>query len=219
MAQVEVPGGGTVLSNGKRIERRVVVSTTGAPLSVPPANGQLQSASGTREAGGLLRGVFEFVQSDLSTGGADGFTGGRQERVEVIGGSREVPVQRHPKFKDVTSDEIKAITEAVDRNDPSLLPEEMGGIKDTLYEMLQRQVRYYLVPAVTARITTLESRVPSLGGIGKLAEPTIAGIAEPNGTRWVLTGISASSVGRDFEVTREHTLTADDVNITDFLYS
>jgi hypothetical protein len=85
--------------------------------------------------------------------------------------------------------------------------------------MLQRQVRYYLVPAVTARITTLESRVPSLGGIGKLAEPTIAGIAEPNGTRWVLTGISASSVGRDFEVTREHTLTADDVNITDFLYS
>jgi hypothetical protein len=219
MAEVEAPGGGLILASGRRIQRKVIVNTAGKVLA-PSGDGQLVSAVRTEEPGGVTRGVFEFVKSDLSTpSGDDAIGGGSTKRVEIIGGSREVPVQQHPKFKDISDNDIKKITDAADRSDPSLLPETMDGPAGTLYQMLLRGVRYYARPAVTARVTDLESAVPSLDGLAKLGPAAVEGISEPPGSRWVLTGISASSVGTDFEVTREYTLTGDGTSFTDFLYA
>lgn len=218
MAQTNVPGSQTILTpDGRQITRKVIVSTGG--LSAPGGAGQLTSAQITDLAGGLRQGVYEYTTSAQAGGSAeyDPRTGGE---TELLGGSREVPIETHPLFKDIPAEDVAKIRAAVRDADDSLLPDSGPGADSagiTLRELLSRGVESFLAPSVLARITDVESSLPPLAGLCKLDSPR--GISAPDGAVWILTGVSAQSVGRDYNVTREYTLIGDGADIAQTLYA
>jgi hypothetical protein len=217
MAQTDVPGSQIILTpDGRQITRKVIVGP--GLLSAPSGPGVLTSVQITDLPGGLRQGVYEFTTPPASGGSAEynPRTGGV---TELLGGAREVPIETHPLFKEIPPEDIVKIRAAVRDNDQSLLPEEGPGADSagiTLYELLGRGVETFLAPSVLARISDIESGLPSLGGLCKVDEPN--GLPSPSGSVWLLTGISARSVGNEYEVTREYTLTGDGADIANTLY-
>ncbi|NBV42276.1 hypothetical protein EBR96_05855, partial [bacterium] len=88
--------------------------------------------------------------------------------------------------------------------------------QDNLYQCLIRQIEYYLAPSLVARISEIESALPSVSGLCKVDSPTGVSSA-PQGSIWLLTGISATPAGDKYEVTREYTMAAEP-QATLFLY-
>jgi hypothetical protein len=210
------PGAQVVLADGKRIQRKTQIATAGETMPPPGGDGVLTSIQITNDAAGVRRGVWEYVTADSSTGGGE-YDGRGLPMVELLGGSREVPVQTHPKFAEISDDDVEKITAAADQKDPSLLPDEMDGDKEKLYELLRRQIRYYLVPSVVGRVTDLQSDIPSLNDLLTLGGDSALPESKAN-TVWILTGISARGVGTEYEVTKEYTLTGDGIGVAEFLY-
>lgn len=199
MAQYNVPGGGIVDSGDKRIERKVVVSTNNT-VSAPGGNGRLTNISVTEESGGLRRGVFEYTQG----GAGDANYNAYGKKIELMGGSREVSIFNHPKFAQIDNNKIAEIQQKVEE-DPakgkwSIFSNEA---EQKLYNFLRRQQEYFLAPSIVARVSQIESNLPSLVGLCKVDNPS--GLAAPKNTFWILTGISATAVGDKYEVTREYT--------------
>jgi len=209
---IETVGSQKIYEDNRTIERKVVLSTAGSP-SNPGGNGQLNSTEITTLAGGIQRGVYEFV----SFGTNEQVGGGQQQNsIELLGGSREVPIQTHPRFANISEDDVQAITAAAEQNDSSLLPANMEGDSAKLYEMLRRKVTHFLAPAVTARVTNVESSIPSLDDLCKLRGPN--GVSAPQGSKWILSGISARGYGTQYEVSREYLLIGDGKEFAEFLY-
>ena len=209
MASFETVGGGINDSGDKRIERKVVVATEGADPAPPGGTGRLTSISITSEAGGIRRGVFEYVQG--GGGGASYNVYGK--KIELMGGSREVPIYKHPLFDGLSDEQIFKVQEDAD------LKRKGSGYtaqQENLYQCLIRKNEYYLAPSLIARISEIESGLPEVDGLCKIESPTGVSSA-PEGSVWLLTGISATSVGEKFEVTREYTMSAEP-QATRFLY-
>jgi len=216
MAQTNVPGSQTILTpDGRSIQKKVVVGTT---VSQPGGNGQLTSVQITDLPGGLRQGVYEFTSAP-STGDSAEYNARTGGVTEILGGSREVAIETHPLFKDIPPADIAKIRAAARDADESLLPDSGPGADAagiTLFELLSRGVETFLSPSVLARISEIESAIPSLSGLCKIESPR--GIPSPSGSVWLLTGISARSIGSDYEVTREYTLSGDGANIANTLY-
>jgi hypothetical protein len=210
------PGRQIILADGKRIERITQIATSNERMSPPGGNGVLTSIQITDDAAGVRRGVWEYVTADSGQGGGE-YASRSFPLVELLGGSREVPVQTHPKFADISDDDVEKITAAAERKDPSLLPSSMAGNANNLYELLRRQVRHYLVPAVVGRVTNIQSGLPALGDLLSLGADSALPSA-PSGSVWILTGVSARSEGSEYEVTKEYTLTGDGISVAQFLY-
>jgi hypothetical protein len=210
----EIPGSQLIVQDNKIIERKVVIEA-GGPPSAPGGNGVFTASEITTLPGGLQRGTFEYTRFGKTGAGEQPGTSGPQ--IELMGGSREVPIQTHPKFADLSEEDVAAITAAAEQNDDSLLPESMEGGAETLYRMLRRKVTHYLAPSVVARVTDIESGVPSLAGLTTLEGP--AGVDGAPGSKWLLTGVSARGFGTEFEVSREYTLIGDGAEFANFLYS
>jgi hypothetical protein len=209
MAQFETTGGGIIDSGDKRIERKVVVSTGGDPAA-PSGTGRLTNVTITQEPGGIRRGVFEFTQ-----GGEGGATYNQYgKRIELMGGSREVPIINHPTFAALTPEEVQAVTEAVENKTQGAFPSEA---QTKLFGFLVRGVEYFLAPSVVARVSEIESTVPITTGLCKVDNPSE--VSAPNGTFWVLTGLSATPIGDKYEVTREYTSIPTAWEDVDFLYN
>jgi hypothetical protein len=207
----EIPGGQLIFADNKRVERKIVVGTTVAP---PGGNGALAVSEQTDLPGGLKRGSYEYVQ--FGNFGADGGSPPTNQ-IELIGGSREVPIQTHPKFSEISDEDIAAITAAAEQSDDSLLPDDMSGNKQKLYDLLRSKVTHFLAPAVTARSISVESALPDLGGLLSIGQPP--GVSGgPGGSTWVQTGVSARGFGASFEVSREYTLIGDGRAFASFLY-
>jgi hypothetical protein len=207
----EVPGGQLIFSDNKRIERKIVIGTTVNP---PGGSGALAASEQTDLPGGLKRGSYEYVQF-----GNFGTEGGEQptSQLELIGGSREVPIQTHPKFRQIPDEDIAAITAAAEQNDESLLPDDIAGNAQKLYDLLRSKVTHFLAPAVTARSISVESALPDLSNLLKIGAPPGVG-SGPQGSTWVQTGVSARGFGTSFEVSREYTLLGDGREFAAFLY-
>jgi len=215
MSQVTVPGGGEILGDNKRTKRIVVVNV-GPTVEIPNHPGRLVAASATHEPGGITRGTFDFVTSDFSPGGE--LTSNKTQMLEIMGGSREVPVQTHPKFANIDPQRIKQITRAVENEVASAeMPTDLTSDEQNLISLLRREIKYYLVPAVTGRVTTIESNLPSLNELTTLGGESALPSPGP-GRNWIMTGISAREVGEEFEVTREYTVTGDGAEAASFLY-
>jgi hypothetical protein len=219
MAQIETTGGGYVDSGDRRIERKVVVSTSG-PITPPPSNNgwPLSNVSVTQEAAGVLRGVFEFSQG--GEGGASYNQFGK--RIELTGGTREVPIQTHPKFAALTETEIAQVQTRVENpeNDVWHTTTTQGATfsedQQLLYNFLRKKVEYVLAPSVVGRISEIESALPRLSPIAKVANPSE--LNAPNGTFWICTAITASPIGDRYEVTREYTLNFSEWDQVEELY-
>lgn len=195
MSQYNTTGGGIVDSGDKRIDRKVVVSTSGNPTP-PGGTGRLTNVSITTEPGGIRRGIFEYTQG----GAGDANYNAYGKKIELMGGSREVPIYNHPKFDDLTEAQITSVQEAVEKKQAKTFT---NTAQQNLYECLIRQIEYYLAPSLVARVSEIESTLPSTSILCTVDSPT--GVSSPPNTRWVVTGISATPVGDKYEVTREYT--------------
>jgi hypothetical protein len=89
--------------------------------------------------------------------------------------------------------------------------------QSNLYECLIRKIEYFLAPSLVARVSEIESALPSVEGLCKIESPQGV-VNAPDGSVWLLTGVSASPVGGKFEVTREYTMSPEP-EATRFLYS
>ena len=200
MAQFETTGGGFQDSGDRQVIRKAYVSTGGALINIPESEQgfPLSSVSASEEPGGIRRAVAEYSQG--GEGGASYNAYGK--RIELTGGTREVPIYNHKDFKDLTPEEIETIETAVQNK-------TAFGITDAtmskLYGFLIRRVEYFLAPAVVGRISEIESALPSLEPIAKVADPSE--LDAPEDKFWICTAITASPIGNRYEVTREYTLT------------
>ena len=196
MAQFETTGGGIVDSGDKRIERKVVVSTDGL-IQAPGGTGVLTNVSVNQEPGGIRRAVFEYTQG--GTGDASYNQYGK--RIELTGGTREVPIYTHKLFEGLSDDQVATVQTAVENKSAFGITDETMA---KLYSFLSRGVEYALAPAIVGRVSEFETTLPSLDPIAKVANPSE--LNAPPDTFWVCTAITATPVGDKYEVTREYTL-------------
>jgi hypothetical protein len=190
------------------------VATDGQLVNIPATEGgfPLSSVSASEEPGGIRRAVVEYSQG--GEGGASYNAYGK--RIELTGGTREVPIQTHDRFGDVTDEQIAQVQEQVDAG---IEGSESGftGPQSLLYSFLRRGVEYVLAPAVVGRISEIESVLPSLAPIAKVANPSE--LNAPAGTFWICTAITANPIGTRYEVTREYTLSFSRWEDVEELYS
>jgi hypothetical protein len=217
MAQVEVTGGGFLDSGDRKVIRKAYVSTTGAPINVPATvdGFPLSSVNATEEPGGIRRAIAEYSQG--GEGGASYNVYGK--RIELSGGSREVPIQTHPAFNGLTETQLAQVDTRIENPQPDLWfttaanGQPFTEAQQLLYNFRRKGVEYVLAPAIVGRVSEIESSLPSLDPIAKVANPSE--LNAPPKTFWVVTSITAVPIGTRFEVTREYTLNFsewDDVN-------
>ena len=201
MSQFETTGGGFIDSGDRRIERKVVVAVGGVELSTPSSDEgyPLTNVTITQEPGGIRRGVYEFSQA--GEGGASYNQYGK--RIELTGGTREVPIQTHVKFEAMTDAQVVQVQEAVSQGTAAVLT-AFTPDQELLYSFLSRKIEYVLAPAVVGRVTEVETNLPSLDIIAKVADPSE--LSAPDDTFWICTAVTASPIGDRYEVTREYTL-------------
>jgi hypothetical protein len=199
MAQFETTGGGYIDSGDRKIIRKVVVATGGELINVPQLQDgfPLSNVSLSEDAAGLRRAVLEYSQG--GEGGASYNQYGK--RIELTGGSREVPIYTHKLFEGLTDDQVATVQTAVENKSAFGITNETMA---KLYSFLSRGVEYALAPAVVGRVSEIESNLPSLEPIAKVADPSE--LNAPDGTFWICTAITASPIGTAYEVTREYTL-------------
>jgi hypothetical protein len=199
MAQFETTGGGFLDSGDRKVLRKVYVSTGGTLLNIPTSEQgfPLSSVSASEEPGGIRRAVAEYSQG--GEGGASYNAYGK--RIELTGGTREVPIYNHPTFEALTPQQIQDVQTAVENKTQG----PFGNAAQTkLFGFLLRGTEYFLAPAVVGRISEIESTLPSLTPIAKRANPST--LSAPSGTFWICTAITANPIGTRYEVTREYTL-------------
>lgn len=214
MSQFETTGGGFIDSGDRRIERKVVVAVGGAELSTPSSNEgyPLTNVTITQEPGGIRRGVYEFSQA--GEGGASYNQYGK--RIELTGGTREVPIQTHVKFEAMTDAQVVQVQEAVTQGTAAVLT-AFTPDQELLYSFLSRKIEYVLAPAVVGRVTEVETNLPSLDIIAKVADPSE--LNAPDDTFWICTAVTAAPIGDRYEVTREYTLSFSSWTDVQTLYS
>jgi hypothetical protein len=212
MAQIETIGGGTsYTADGKKLTKQVYILTDGTTSVTPTqvTNASITSADFSQDAAGTTRVTVTWTEG-LAGGGSSGTAGGGIT-VELIGGSREIPTEAHPTFKDSVTDEaLKEIKAAIDEGrdpDTALVPTQANNKARILYKLLLRGQEYYLAPAVSYRETTLETSLPGLREIATVNAPQ-RGPQVAGKQNWLLTSINARSVAKPtggvvYEVTKE----------------
>jgi hypothetical protein len=212
--QIETTGGGFLDSGDRKVLRKVYVSTDGQLINIPTTEQgfPLSSVSASEEPGGIRRAVAEYSQG--GEGGASYNQYGK--RIELTGGTREVPIQTHDKFGALSDEQVAEVQEQVDAGTEA----DTSGFstaQSLLYSFLRRKIEYVLAPAVVGRISEVESTLPSLSPIAKVASPSE--LNAPPGTFWVCTAITANPIGTRYEVTREYTLNFSEWADVQTLYS
>jgi hypothetical protein len=214
MAQFETIGGGFTESGDRSIIRKVIVSTEGEEITAPgaPPGYRLTNASTTQEAGGVQRAVFEYTAA--GEGGATYNQYGK--RVELTGGTREVPIQTHPAFKTLTETQLAEVLTKIENPTPDVHASFANETQQLLYDFLRRKVEYVLAPAIVGRVSEFESALPDLSIVAKVADPPE--LAAPDGNFWICTSVTASPIGEKYEVIREYTLNFSDWAEVETLY-
>jgi hypothetical protein len=212
MAQIETTGGGFQDSGDRKVLRKVYVSTDGQLINIPTTEQgfPLSSVSASEEPGGIRRAVAEYSQG--GEGGASYNAYGK--RIELTGGTREVPIYNHPTFEALTPQQIQDVQTAIENKTQGPFP---SAAQTKLFGFLLRGTEYFLAPAVVGRISEIESTLPSLSPIAKVANPSE--LNAPSGTFWICTAITANPIGTRYEVTREYTLSFSGWEDVEALYS
>ena len=202
MAQFETTGGGYIDSGDRKVIRKVVVATGGELITVPQTEEgfPISNVSVSEDAAGVRRAVLEYSQA--GEGGASYNAYGK--RIELTGGTREVPIQTHPKFNTLTESQLAEVDTALENKVADQWKTFANETQQLLYNFRRKGVEYVLAPAIVGRVSEVESNLPSLAPIAKVADPSE--LDAPAKTFWVCTAITASPIGTRYEVTREYTL-------------
>jgi hypothetical protein len=126
------------------------------------------------------------------------------KRIELTGGTREVPIQTHPAFNTLTETQLAEVDTAIENKVNDQWKTFANETQQLLYNFRRKGVEYVLAPAIVGRVSEIESALPSLEPIAKVADPSE--LSAPAKTFWVCTAITASPIGTRYEVTREYTL-------------
>jgi hypothetical protein len=220
MAQFETTGGGYIDSGDRKIIRKVVVATGGELINVPQLQDgfPLSNVSLSEDVAGLRRAVLEYSQG--GEGGASYNQYGK--RIELTGGTREVPIQTHPAFNTLTEAQLAQVDTRIENPQSDLWfttassGEPFNEAQQLLYNFRRKGVEYVLAPAIVGRVSEIESTLPSLSPIAKVADPSE--LSAPPKTFWVCTAITASPIGTTYEVTREYTLNFAEWDDVEVLY-
>jgi hypothetical protein len=102
----------------------------------------------------------------------------------------------------MTREEIVKVQEAVSQGSTAVLT-DFTADQEILYNFLVRQIEYFLAPSIVARVSEIQSSIPSTNGLCKVDNPSE--VNAPENTFWILSGISATPIGDKYEVTREYT--------------
>jgi hypothetical protein len=207
MAQFDTVGSGIIDSGDKRIDSKVVIATGGANPGAPGGSGRLTNVTITAEPGGVRRGIFEYTSTNPE------YAGGK--RIELMGGSREVPIINHPRFKTLSATQVNTVQGEIEKPPAQRKQSFDDADQNNLYQCLIRGIEYYIAPALVARLSEIESGLPSVAGLCTLDDPT--GVGRPGNGRWILSGINATPVGDKYEVTREYTY-LEQPEAAEFLY-
>lgn len=215
MAQIETSGGGiSYTSDGKKLTKQVYVLTAGetSVTPTPIAGATITSADFVQSEGGTTRVTITWTKGlDPISGGSSSGSAGAGATTELIGGSREIPTEAHPKFKDsVTDSQLEEIKRAIAANqdpDTNIVPNTESNKARILYKLLLRGQEYYLAPAVSYRQTTLETTIPALRELCTINAPQRTPAVASN-QNWLLTSINVRSVALPtetvaYEVTKE----------------
>lgn len=211
MSQYNAPGGGVIDAGDKRIERKVVVSTGGALIQAPGGRGRLTNVAVTEEAGGIRRGIFEYTEGGVGDANYNQYG----KKIELMGGSREVPIINHPNFKTLSATQVNTVQAEIEKPPAQRKQLFDDANQNNLYQCLIRGIEYYIAPALVARVSEIESALPSVSGLCTLENPS--GVSSPGNGRWILSGINATPVGDKYEVTREYTY-LEQPEAAEFLY-
>lgn len=211
MAQIETIGGGvSYTQDGKKLTKKVYILTPGTTtVPVESGLGSIISADVREDVAGTKRVEVTYQYG----GGGSVSSGGIVE--ELTGGSREVPVKSHEYFKDLTRTELAEIDRAAadiqnQTLDTSKINPARSDIANTLLDLLQRGVEYYLVPSVNYRETVFETTKPTIANLTRINAPVGAPKVNTD-WNWLLTSINYQTIQRPdgnivYQVTREWTL-------------
>ena len=210
MAQIETTGGGfSYTPDGKQLTKQVYVLTDGDTTVSPTvvSGATITSADFQQEPGGITRVTVTWTRgaalSSYEVSDGSGAT------VELIGGSREIPIETHQMFKDVSEAALREIKTAISEGRDvqlALVPDNASNSR-LLYTLLLRGQEYYLGPAVSLRETVLANEMPSLKEIATINAPKNAPLVDRR-QNWLMTSINARSVAQPdgsvkYEVSRE----------------
>jgi hypothetical protein len=215
MAQFLTVGGGTAYTpDGKKITKQVYALTDGATSVTidPVSNAQLTAVEFQNGPAGTTNVVATWTQG-ASDGGYSGFGGSDGTVVELIGGSREVPMKAHKDFMDVSERDLSAIEKAIAENKALNISADGDGTSpagkaEDLYALLLKGFDTYLAPAVVLRVTGYLSSPPSLTPLCTINAPGSSAPQVASGSNWLLTAINYRTVNRPtggvlYEVSRE----------------
>lgn len=210
MAQIETSGGGlSYTSDGKQLTKQVYVLTAGettvTPVTVEGAT--ITAADFQKEPGGVTRVTVTWTRGAAISGYAG--SDGSGATIELIGGSREIPIETHQVFKSVSEAALREIKTAIAEGrdvDPAIVPDNSSNSR-LLYTLLLRGQEYYLGPAVSLRETVLANEMPSLKEIATINAPKNAPQVDSR-QNWLMTSINARSIAQPngsikYEVSRE----------------
>jgi hypothetical protein len=213
MAIYEQPG--RTETQDRSGKKTLTISYVGDAIASAPtiSNATLLSKTVVTASAGLINTTFQYdLTQATSSGSAGAFSG---TGVEFIGSLRTVPLQAHPRYKDLTAEEQKEVKDFVQNpiSGSKALPDwsSFAGaaeMAELATKLLEGQESYF-EPSVILRKTYNTGSLPSGLKLGKIEEPNIYYAAAPEDSDWLLVSLSARGQSGAFTITEEYELSGE----------
>lgn len=205
---------GRTQTENKSGQKTLTITYVGDAIATAPtiSNASLASRTVVTAEAGTVRTTFQY---DLTEAGSVTSAGGNIVGIEFVGSLRTVPLQAHPKYKDLTAEEQKEVKDFVQNpiSGSKALPDwsSFAGVTemaDLATKLLEGQESYY-EPSVILRKTFFSSSLPSGSKLGKIKDPSIYYGAKPDNADWLLVSLSARGQGGSYTITEEYELSGE----------
>lgn len=199
-------------SSGKKT---LTVTYVGDAIATAPgiSNASLAGRTVVTAEAGTVRTTFQY---DLTAAGSVTTTGGDIVGIEFMASLRTVPLQAHPRYKDLTAEEQKEVKDFVQNpiDGSKALPSSwstfagVAEMAELATKLLEGQESFY-EPSVTLRKTYYSGSLPSGDKLGKIKSPGVYYPAEPQDADWLLISLSARGYSGAYTITEEYQLSGE----------
>lgn len=205
---------GRTQTENKTGQKTLTITYVGDAVATTPSisGASLASKTVVTAEAGTIRTTFQY---DLTAAETVTSTGGNIVGIEFIGSLRTVPLQAHPRYKDLTAEEQKEVKDFVQNpiSGSKALPDwsSFAGVTEMAElatKMLEGQESYY-EPSVILRKTFFSASLPSGSKLGKVKSPAIYYGAAPTDADWLLVSVSARGQSGAYTVTEEYELSGE----------
>jgi hypothetical protein len=216
MATYEQPG--RTETQDQSGKKTLTITYVGDAVATAPtvSNASLYSRTVVTAEAGMIRTTFQYnlTQASGALGGAS--PGGSIAGIEIVGSLRTVPLQAHPRYKDLTAEEQKEVRDFVQNpiSGSKALPASWSNfagvdmMAELATKLLEGQESYY-EPSVILRKTTFSSTIPSGDKLGKISDPEVDYDSKPEDSDWLLVNVSARGQSGAYTITQEYELSGE----------